>query len=59
MTEPNVNTVQEQDLHQFTPEQIEDYCEQKEKTYDLLGLPDIALTGVRIIRQLQGELCQT
>ncbi len=57
MTENDVSTVQEQDLHQFTEQQIEEHCKDLERCMKLKGA--IAETSylpisIRIIRQLQG-----
>lgn len=50
MTESNANTVQEQDLQQFIPEQIEDCCE------NLEGMSIVLRDATQIIRQLERQL---
>ena len=53
MSETNVNTVEAQDLQQFTEQQIEDFCDMLEVGSEVIP-GATAVIALQIIRQLQG-----
>ena len=52
----DVNTIQEPDLHQFTEQQIEDFCVSVDNLPSGVHADDELFEAILIIRQLQSEV---